>query len=160
MLKVDGQHRGRGAVAMVLGAALIVGGVLIAGPFVPASDAGQAALASLGIALALAGSLLFLLGSAKVWLAGRDVTWPRAFFGSALVVLALVLGFAVYPSWWQRSMHELGPEWAKDLVSVVYLVALFAAGTYLMRERTETPDGTSGLSAYGRQLVKGGSGGR
>ena len=141
--------------AMLSGVILLIVGVLVAGPSDPASNAGQAVVASIGIALVLIGSIL-VLGVAKLWVIGQEMTWSRAVLGGALSVLVMILTFAVAPSWWLQSMRDLGPAWAKDLVSLVYLVALFAAGGYLLRGPVGVAAGSSGVSAYGRTLVKGG----
>jgi len=162
MLRLDErkQHLGRGLVAMLMGLVLLVVGILVTGPSSPASTAGQAVVVSIGIALALVGALLIVIGVAKAGITGRKQTWSRATLGAVLFVSALLLGFAVFPSWWLRAMRNLGPTWAKDLVSLAYVAAIFAAGGYLLKGPVETMPRVSGVSAYGRTLVKGDGSGR
>ncbi|HDL48383.1 MAG TPA: hypothetical protein ENH33_00265 [Actinobacteria bacterium] len=152
-------HRGRGLVAILFGVVLFVVGMLVAGPSTPASTASQAVVASIGIAVVFAGSLLVLLGVAHLWLVGRSMTWPRALLGAVLIASALFLGFAVFPSWWLISMQSIGPKWAKDLVSLLYVLALFAAVEHLLREPVKSGSRVSSVSAYGRTLVKRGDSG-
>lgn len=145
---------------ILFGVVLFVAGMLMAGPSVPASTSSQAVVASIGIAVVLAGSLLVLLGVAYLWVVGRPMTWPRSLLGAVLAVSALLLGFGVFPSWWLNSMQGIDPKWAKDLVSFLYVLALFAGVGHLLREPVEAGSRGPDVSAYGRTLVKGGNSGR
>jgi len=147
-------------VAILFGVVLFVVGMLVTGPSTPAATASQAVAASIGIAVVFAGSLLVLLGVAYLWLVGRPMTWPRALLGAVLAVSALLLGFSVFPSWWLISMRGIDPKWAKDLVSLLYLLALFAAVGRLLRQPVKAGSHASSVSAYGRTLIKGGDSGR
>jgi len=162
MLRLGEQkpHRGRGLVTVVFGVVLFVVGMLVAGPSTPAATASQAVAASIGIAVVLGGSLLVLLGAAHLWVVGRPMTWPRSLLAAVLAVAALLLGFVVFPSWWLSSMRGIDPKWAKDLVSLLYILALFATIGHLLREPVEGGSRTSSVSAYGRTLVRGGGSGR
>jgi hypothetical protein len=153
-LRLDERHPGRGLAALLGGAVLVVIGILISGPATPSASSLEAIIGSIGMTVSLLGSLLALLGVAYLTVSGRPVTWAAAAFGAILVWTALVVTFAVVPAWWVRSMRDLGPAWAKDLVALVYLGAVFGASLMTLRGPGLLRRRPSGVSAYGRTVVK------
>jgi drug/metabolite transporter (DMT)-like permease len=152
MLRMDQRHRGLGLVALFGGLVLVAVAAVVVSKANPALSSLDAVVVSIGLLAVLIGALLVLLGVAY-WLAGRDSTWPIATARAVLVAGAVVLTFVVVPAMWMYAMRLLGPEWAKDLVSLLYLaVALVATVTILRTPKKRT--GPSGVSAYGRTLVR------
>jgi len=145
MLRLDERHRGRGLVAFLGGAVMGAIASVVVSKSNPALSSLDAVVVSVGLLALLIGALLVLLGIAH-WLAGRDSTWPVATTRAALVAVAVVLTFVVVPALWMYAMRLLGPEWAKDLVSLLYLaVALVATATLLSTPKKQTgPSGVSG----------------
>lgn len=152
MLQLDAGHRGRGLVAVIAGLVLGAIGAVVASKVSPALSTGDSAVVSIGLFVLLVGALLVLLGIAY-WLAGRASTWPVAIGNALLAALAVALVFVVVPAMWMSAMRLLGPQWAKELVSLVYLVVMSTAAVMLLRpSRKKT--GPSGVSAYGRTLIR------
>lgn len=149
---MDERHRGRGLIALLGGLVLGAIAVVVVSKSTPALSSIDAVVVSVGLLLLLAGSLLVLLGIAH-WLAGRDSTWPVDTARAALVAVALVLAFVVAPAMWMHAMRLLGPEWAKDLVSLLYLAVVVAITVTLLRTPKKRT-GPSGVSAYGRTLIR------
>ena len=152
MLRLDERHRGRGLIALLGG--LVVGAVatVVVTKSNPAMSSLDAIVVSVGLLFVLVGALLVLLGIAY-WLAGRGSTWALAIARATLVAVALTLAFVVVPAMWMSAMRSLGPEWAKDLVSLLYLAVAVAATVTLLRT-PEKRTGPSGVSAYGRTLIR------
>jgi hypothetical protein len=152
MLQFDEGHRGRGLLAVIAGLILGAIGAVVASKANPAVSTGDAVVVSIGLLVLLAGSLLVLLGVAY-WLGGSGATWVIALGKAILVGLAVVLVFVVAPAMWMTAMSLLGPEWAKELVSLLYLGVMIAAVVVLMRT-PKKKTGPSGVSAYGRTLIR------
>jgi drug/metabolite transporter (DMT)-like permease len=155
MLSVDGRHTGRGLASIIGGLVLsVIGGLLLGNVSVAVSTL-DALVVTIGAILLLAGVLLVLLGIAYAF-GGDGSSWPTATLRAILALLALVAGFAVVPALWVRSMRLLGPEWAKQLALLVYVVGAFLGiGRLLLRDRTRSEKPVvKGVSVYGRTLVK------
>ena len=152
MLRLDGLHRGRGLAAAIGG--LLLGAIaeVVASKANPALSSLDAVVVSIVLLVFLVGALLVLLGIGY-WLAGRNSTWPIAIGKAALVAVAVVLTFLVTPAMWMYAMRLLGPEWAKELVTLLYLGVAFAATVMVLRTPKKQA-GPSGVSAYGRTLIR------
>lgn len=152
MLQLDAGHRGRGLIAVIAGLVLGAIGAVIVSKVNPALSTADSAVVSIGLFVFLIGALLVLLGIAY-WLAGLASNWPVAIGNALLVALAVALVFVVVPAMWMSAMRLLGPQWAKELVSLVYLAVMSTAVMLLLRSpRKKT--GPSGVSAYGRTLIR------
>lgn len=152
-LRLDERHRGRSLAAFIGGAAMIAVGAVVSSSTTPALSSADAVFVSIGFLLVLVGALLIVLGIGY-WIGGKPSTWPVATLRGVLAAAAVLLAFVVVPALWMRSMRYLGPGWAKELVSLLYLIAVFVASGVILRAPSERTSGPSGVSAYGRTLVK------
>jgi hypothetical protein len=152
-LRLDQRHRGRSLAALLGGIVLVAVGAVVTSRTTPAMSSVDAVLVSFGLLAVLVGALLIVLGFAYA-LGGRPSTWPIAMARGLLITIAVFLGFVLVPALWMRSMRFLGPQWAIELVSLLYLVVLFVVAGALLREPSEAKPGPSGVSAYGRTLIE------